>query len=151
MVPFNAREVDAPLVAVTRRRALSGQLSQDGPRQGDFHRPALVDVAWVVQRALDMHRRLEPFNLPAIVGRSAVAIRLLEKQVPARIEGVDFELAVIVIGAVRIDEELKVIVLKNNGIVLRERAPDVRLFHVSGNVKILVIVEHFVRGCENEA
>ena len=77
-----------------------------------------------------MDRRLQTRNLPAVLGRAAIAIGLLEQQIPAGVESVDLELAIIVITAGGVDENLEIIVLENNGIVLGERAPDMRLLQL---------------------
>ena len=41
------------------------------------------------------------------------------------------------------DKDLKVIVLKDDGIVLRNRRPDIRLGQLGSNVEMVVIPEHF--------
>src|SRR4051812_13905578 len=127
MTPFYAGEVDAPLVAVARGSGLLGELAEHLPGKGDFHRPAAIAIARVIERAVHENRGLEPGNLPAIVALAAVAIWFAEQQVLAGVERVDLEFAIVVIAARRIDEHLEIIVLEDDGIVLGERAPDVRL------------------------
>src|SRR5271165_3170803 len=42
MAPFNAGKIDAPLIAVARRRRLLGEPAQHIPRYRDFKRPSLI-------------------------------------------------------------------------------------------------------------
>ena len=44
--------------------------------------------------------------------------------------------------SVGIDEDLEVIVMKNDGIMLGKRRPDVRLFYLRPDIEIIVIPEH---------
>ena len=66
---------------------------------------------------------LQAWDFPFIDGRAAVAIRLLEKQVPLGVECVDFDLIVLVVVAVGVDEDLEVVVMENDRIMLRQSVP----------------------------
>ena len=44
--------------------------------------------------------------------------------------------------AIRVDKDLKVVVLKDNRIVLRNRRPDIRLRQLGSNVEMVVIPKH---------
>ena len=84
-----------------------------------------------------MDGRLQPGDLPLVDGRAAVAVGLLEEQVPLGVEGVDLELVVLVVVAVGVDEDLEVVVVEDDRVVLGERAPDVRLLELGGDVEVL--------------
>ncbi len=84
----------------------------------------------------DVDGRLQARDLPLVDRRAAVAIGLLEKQVPLGVEGVDLDLIILVVVAVGVDEDLEVVVLENDRIVLRQRAPDVGLLEQGTDVEI---------------
>ena len=69
-----------------------------------------------------MDGRLQAGHLPLVDRRSTIAIRLLEKEVPFGIQRVDLELVILVVVAVGVDEDLKVIVLKDDRVMLGQRA-----------------------------
>ena len=75
-------------------------------------------------------------------GRPSIAIRLDQEQVPRRAERVHFQLVVGVRVAVRIDEQLEVVVAEDDGVALDQRAPDVGLLQFGGDVEIVVVPEH---------
>src|SRR5262249_10516360 len=64
--PFHAREVDSPLSAVAGGHFLIRQLTEHLPWKGDFQTPAAILIARIVDRAVDMHSRLESGDFPAI-------------------------------------------------------------------------------------
>src|SRR5690348_5599985 len=74
--PLHARKIDAPLVAVARRRGYARMLFEHRPRKRQFHRPRPIDVPGVVQRAVDADGRLQSGDLPTVDGLPAVAVRL---------------------------------------------------------------------------
>ena len=112
------------------------------PRNCEFDRPGFVSIARVVECAVDMNGGLEPGDFPLVDRRTAVAIRLFEKQVPLGVEGVDLDLVILVVVAVGVDEDLEVVVVEDDRIVLRKGAPDVRFFEQGPDVEIRVIPEH---------
>src|SRR5581483_4546019 len=89
-LPLDAREVDAPLLA-GGGTAFAAALAEGRPRKGDLQAPAAVAVARIVDRAVDGHGGLQAGDLPAVVGVSAEAVGLGQKEVPAGVERVHFE------------------------------------------------------------
>src|SRR4051812_34022014 len=73
VLPFDAGEVDAPLVAGTRA-ALAATLDEGGPGEGNLHGPAAVPVAGVVERAVDVDGGAQARDLPAVVGLAALPV-----------------------------------------------------------------------------
>ena len=80
----------------------------------------------IIERAGDVHGGLEPGDLPLVYRRSTIAIGLFQEQVPLGVECVDLDLIVLVIVAVGIDEDLEVVVMKDDRIMLGQRGPDMR-------------------------
>ena len=148
VLPLDAREVDAPLVAVPGRGRAVGVLGEHFPGDRELDRPELVLVARVVERAVDVSRRLQAGDLPLVDRRAAVAIGLLEEQVPLGVEGVDLDLVVLVVVAVGVDEDLEVVVLEDDRVVLGQGAPDVRFLQLGGDVEVRVVPEHLGPGLE---
>ena len=73
--------------------------------------------------------------------RPAVAVGLDEEQIPGRAERVHLELVVLVRVAVRIEEDLEVVVLEDDGVALGDRRPDVGFVELRRDVQRLVIPE----------
>src|SRR5579863_586138 len=86
VLPFDAGEVDSPLVAVARRTRPMREFPQGVPRDCDFDRPALVPVRGIVERSCDTNRRDEAGNLPIVVGTAAILVGPREKEIPAGVE-----------------------------------------------------------------
>ena len=148
VLPFDPREVDPPLVAVIGRAGPVRVLGQGLPGNGNFHAPALVLVGRIVQGSLDVDRSLHAGELKAVVCLAAVLIRAGHEEVPGRIEGVQFEFVIVVVIAVRIDEHLEVVVLKDYCVVLLDRGQYVRLLQLSGDIEVVVVPEHLGPGAE---
>src|SRR5438094_706216 len=145
-LPFHAREVDAPAIAGPGRPLCRRGLLEDLPRHRNLHSPALVAIARAIERTLHIYADVQARDVPRVDRRTTVAIRLDQQQIPRRAECVDLELVVRVRVAVWIDEDLEVVVAKNNGVALGQRCPDVGLFHLGGYVEVLVVPEH-LRAC----
>ncbi len=148
VLPFDAGEVDAPLVAVVRRGRAVGEFPQGRPGDGDFDRPAGVAIGRIVQRAVDVDGRFEAGDVPAIVGPAAVFVRPWQEEVPAGVERVHLEFVVLVIVAVGIDEEFEIVVVEDDRIVLGERPPDMRFFQLRGDIEIFVVPQQLGAGAE---
>ena len=73
--PLHARKIDSPLVAgvgwVVSTDAMPGQIRE---WKGDLDGPSLVDIAWVVQRSIDMHFRNQPGQVGAKDRGAAVGV-----------------------------------------------------------------------------
>ena len=54
---------------------------------------------------------------------AAVQVRLVQRQAPGGVEGVHFELLVEVRAAVRVQKHLKVVVVEDDAVVLRQGGP----------------------------
>ena len=92
---------------------------------------------------------LRPGMSQRILRLAAVAVGLLQAQVPDGVEGVHLQLGVVVVVAVRIEEDLEVVVfVEDVGIVLGVGALDVRLLQLGADVEILVVPEHLGAGAE---
>ena len=117
-------------------------LTEDFPREGNLQRPALVGVAWIVDRALDLDSAFESWYFPAVNGRPAVFVRTQQQQIPGGVESVHLEFGVIVAIAVRVDENFEVIVMKDNRVMRRQTALDVWFFEFGGHVEKTVVPEH---------
>src|SRR5262249_44066981 len=73
---------------------------------------------------------------PAIDRSAAVLVGAGPQQVPTCIEGVDLKLAVVMAVAVRVGENLEiVVVVKYVGVVLGQRGPDMPGFPVGRNIE----------------
>ena len=141
-LPLDAGEIDAPLLAFGGRTGVTRVLGEGFPREGDFNGPALISIGGIIQRAIDVDGGFRAGNLPRIVRLALIHIRLAEQQVPGGIERVHLELVIGLGIARRIDEHLKVRVLENDGVMVRKRGPNMRLFEFRGEVEILVVPKH---------
>ena len=112
-------------------------LRQNTSRETPSPQTSLGRGPRVVERAIDMHGRLEPGNLPGVVGLAAILVGLGKKEVPAGVQRVDFELVILQAFAVRVDENLEIVVAERSPNRGRESTPHVRLFHLGGDVKVL--------------
>src|SRR5438132_1928283 len=119
MPPFHAREVDAPLIAVARRSGLVSKLAEHLPGKSDFYGPAPVGVARIIERPVYMDCRLQTWDFPTVHCGSAVSVGADEEQVPTGVQGVHLELVILVIVAVGIDENFKVVVVEDDRVMLR--------------------------------
>ena len=141
-LPLDAREVHLPYIAVPGRHRCPRRPPEPLPWEGDLHRPALVDVAGRVDRAVDPRPRLQPGDVPRVQSRSTVAIGPHQQQIPLGGKGVDLVLVVIVGVPVGIDEDLEVVVMEDDGVPVPQGRPDVGLFEKGGDVEILVVPKH---------
>src|SRR5471030_1319780 len=82
-------------------------------------------------------------DVPTVVGLAALAVRLGQEEVPPGIEGVDLEFEVVAAVARRVQEDFEIVIVENNGIVLGEGGPDVRLFEFGGHIEELFVPQHF--------
>ena len=138
-LPLDAREVDAPLLAFIRRPVVTGVFGKRFPRERDFNRPALVGVGGIVQGAVDMNGGFRAGNFPRILWVAAIQIRLVQSQVPRGVKRVHLELVIWLRLASGINKHLEVGIIEDDRVVIGQRGPDVRLFELGGNVKIIVI------------
>ena len=106
------------------------------------------DVTRIIERAGDVDRGFQPGDFPLVDRRTAVAIRLFQEQVPLGVEGVDLDLIIFVVVAVGVDEDLEVVVMKDDRIMLRQRGPDVRFLEQGADVEICIVPEHPGAGLE---
>ena len=65
VLPFNSREVDAPVVTGTGWSVLVSKLTKCLPGNGDFHGPMPVPVGRIVQSAVHVNGRLQPGESPS--------------------------------------------------------------------------------------
>ena len=77
-----------------------------------------------------------------------MAVRLAEEEIPTGVERVDLEFEIVERVAGGIEEDLEVVVAEDDGIVLGERRPDVRLFEFGGDVEVAVVPEHLGAGAK---
>ena len=75
-------------------------------------------------------------------GRPVVAVRSDEQQVEDGVPRVDLNLVVVAGVAVRVEEDLEVIVLEYDGIALGQRGSDVRLLKLRRDVEIPFVPQH---------
>ena len=87
----------------------------------------------------------------ASIARPAVAVRLDQHQIPRRAERVHLQLVVGVRIAIGIDEDLEVVVVKDDGVARGQRAPEVGLLHLGRHVEVLVVPQHLRAGVESAA
>ncbi len=142
-VPFHAREIDTPLIAGLRERAAGRRLAQDLPRHRNLDRPRVVLIAGTIESAAHIHTHLEAGDVPAVDGRTAIAIRLQQHEIPCGAEGVHLELVVGVRIAVRVDEHFEIVILEDHRIACGEGSPDIRLVELRTDVEEIVIPKHF--------
>src|SRR5260370_15332553 len=85
--PLDAREVDAPLIAVKWRPCrFIVECPRDLPWDGDLDSPALVEITRVVDGAVDVDRGFQAGDVPGILWFAAVAGGLFQAQVPCGVE-----------------------------------------------------------------
>jgi len=140
--PLDSTKVDAP-VGARRRDARRQAGCERSPGDGDLDSPGVVGVGGIVKSALDVDGGLKAGYSPGIVGAATLAVRLVEEEIPAGVEGVDFELEVTGVGERRLEEYLKVVVVEDDGVVLGERGLDVGLIELRGDIKVGRVVENF--------
>src|SRR5262249_44893466 len=90
----------------------------------------------------------ETRDLPTIIGVATVLVRPRQEEIPNSAERIDLELVILVIVAVRVDEDLEVVLMEDHGVVLAVRRPDVGLFELRADVEVLVVPEHLHAGEE---
>jgi hypothetical protein len=93
-------------------------------------------LARVVQRAPEVHRGLQPRDVPHVHRGPAVAVGADEQEIPHRVQRVDLQLVVQVRVAVRIDEHLEVVLVEDDRVALRVGRPEVGLDHIGREVEI---------------
>jgi hypothetical protein len=71
-----------------------------------------------------------------------VFVRLRQKQIPAGVQCIDFELKVLVAIAVGVDKNFKIVVAKDNTVVFGQRSPNMRFFQFGGDVEVLAVPLH---------
>lgn len=84
--------------------------------------------------------------LPLIQSGATIAVGLDQAKIPFGVQGVDFDLVVLMVVAIRVDKYLKVVILKDDAIVFGEGCPDMRLFEIRSDVEVVVIPEQFRSG-----
>src|SRR5262245_19083925 len=142
VAPFDAREIDAPLISIAGRSGLMRVFSQRLPGDRHLYRPTFIYISRIIQCSRHFDRSLQSNNIPAILGPASVQVWLGQKQIPYGVERIDLKLVVFISVAVRIDEDFEVIVVKDYRITLCQRSPNVRLIHLGANVKVLIIPQH---------
>src|SRR4051794_3082296 len=118
------------------------KFAENLPRKCDLDSPAVVTIPGVIESTSDVHGSPQPGNLPFVPRFASAPVRLIEKEVPTGVQRVDFELVILERVAVRVDEDLEVVVVKDNRIMFGERAPNMRVLDIGGNVEVLVVPEH---------
>ena len=86
-----------------------------------------------------MDGRAQAGDLPTVVGFAAFAIRFGQEEVPAGIEGVDFELEIVAPVAGGVEEDFEIVIVEDDRIVLGEGGPDVGFLDFGGDVEIMVV------------
>src|SRR5580698_8952407 len=146
-LPLDAAEVGAPLAADFGPG--NGQARVEGaPWEGDFYGPAVVFITALIERAAQIDCGLDAGNLPAAVGFAALAVGLVEVEIPSGIEGVDLELKVAGGAGQWLEEDLEVVVVEDERVVLGESGSYVWLFELCSDVEIVVVPEHFHAGAK---
>jgi hypothetical protein len=125
--PLDAAEVDTP-VGAWRWSGGGKAGSERLPGDGELDCPAVVGVGGLVESALDADGGLKARDGPGVVGVAALAVGLVEEEVLAGVERVDLELEVTGVGEGRLEEQLEVVVVEDDGVVLGEGGFDVGLF-----------------------
>ena len=147
-LPFDAREVDAPLLAFARRTGVTHVFSERLPRKRDFHRPAVVKVGGIVQRAVNLHGSFRAGNFPFVMRLAAVHVRFVQQQIPRGVERVHLGLVIRLRLTLGVNEHLEVRIAENHRVVIRERGPDVRFFKLGSDVEIIIIPQHLGAGAK---
>ena len=106
--------IGAGSIGFTRRSCLVCVFAENLPGERDFEAPADIFIAGVIERAIDMNSGFQSGNLPFVLCFAARLIRFVEQQIPPGVEGVHFEFVIVESIAIRIDEDLEIIVLKNH-------------------------------------
>src|SRR5689334_15763346 len=111
--PLDARKVYLPLIAGIRRRRLVRKLTECFPWKRYFDTPAVITIPRIVESPPDVYGSAQARNLPFIARFASPLVRLVEEQVPAGVERVDFKFVVLERIAVRIDKDLEIVVVEN--------------------------------------
>mmetsp|Transcript_3213 Transcript_3213/g.6881 ORF Transcript_3213/g.6881 Transcript_3213/m.6881 type:complete len:271 (-) Transcript_3213:213-1025(-) len=147
-IPLDAAEVDSPEGAMDRHveRAVVCELAQ---WKSDLYAPLRVGCGRVVYNTGWRYRHGAPqrrLHVPTVraedpgrVLEAAVAIGLVQGEIPSGVERIHFELLVIVCRRVGIYKDLEVVVMKDHGIVLCESRPDIWLLQFGSDVKEAIV------------
>mmetsp|Transcript_78804 Transcript_78804/g.255308 ORF Transcript_78804/g.255308 Transcript_78804/m.255308 type:complete len:357 (-) Transcript_78804:107-1177(-) len=146
--PLHAAEAQAPEGAVVRGFC-AVVVHEVGQRQRNLHSPVPAFLVRVVQGPLRHHphgrprpRQHGPASLlvhPGGVLAAPVRVRLVQAEAPPGVEGVHLILLVEVGAAVRVDEDLEVVVVVDHGVVLLECGPGLGIVELRGHVEVLVV------------
>lgn len=140
VAPLHAAEVRAPHGAAGRDGARAeARQPRQRQRGGRAPRPARRRGR-VVERPVDVHGRAQARE-EDVCCRAADGVRLVQRQLPRRVERVDLQLVVVCAGAVWVEEELDVVVVEDDALGLGQRAPDVLVVHERAVVEVRVVVE----------
>ena len=71
------------------------KLTEYFPRKRHFDGPAVITISRIVERPPDLYGGAQARNLPFIPRFAAMFVRLVEKQVPAGVERVNFKFVVL--------------------------------------------------------
>mmetsp|Transcript_9538 Transcript_9538/g.25630 ORF Transcript_9538/g.25630 Transcript_9538/m.25630 type:complete len:200 (-) Transcript_9538:299-898(-) len=154
-VPLHAAKVDAPEITGPRRVILHRVVQfQTDERQSELDAPATVAYCRVVDgtaHARTCHERRHHVchveavrtERPRAVLSAAVAVWLVQREVPRDTERVDFRLLVVRVRAADVYEHLEVVIMKNYVVVLRDVRPHVRFLELRGDVQRIVRPSYF--------
>ena len=149
VLPLHAGEVDAPAVTGVRWAAfLFVVLLKFVPGEGKVGFPAAVFASGVVEGAVDDDLLAQAFQVAAEDGNATLVVGFGEGEFPDGAEGVHLELVVVEPVTVGVDEDLDVVVVKDDFILFGDGAPDMRFFHLDTDVKELLVPRHLAAGAE---
>ena len=159
--PLHPGEVYPPVVPVLWSPVgVQGLLQDLLHRHGDLHRPeppcncGVVESLWRLNVDPAAERRL---HIEAVRSEdsggvlvSSVSVRFGQEQDPGLVQSVDFELFVVVVTAVNVNEHLEVIIVEDDLILLvidavtglGDVGPDLRLLHLSSNIEPVIVPPH---------
>ena len=81
-----------------------------------------------------MDSGLDTIKLPTIVRFPAIFVGSIEQQIPRGVEGVHFELNILMIVAIGIDKHFEIVVLEDDSIMFRQRPSKMRFHQLSSDV-----------------
>lgn len=116
---------------------------ETAPRQRNFQRPTAVDIRGIIQRAVNMYGRLQPLDVPFVQSVAVVLVRFRKKEIPLRVESIDFQFTVLMAVSVGIEEDFEIIVMEDNLIAFGDRGPHMRLLQFGADIEIDVVAKHF--------
>ena len=145
-IPLYSGEVHTVILSRFRRALLLRHLIKRRKRHHNFNHPTLILRVRVIDLAVHLHSASKSVDIPAVQRPSPVAVWLGKKQIPDRILHIHLILKILMGIGIRVNEDLKIIVIEDYAVALCQMAPDLISLQHGAEVEVLVVPEH-LRSC----